>query len=336
MKRFVERFVECFVERFVERFVAIPCVVSFMLVACDGKGGRQIAIEDFHGEFLNASCAYLVRCGAAPDEATCASAFDIFATSADTATLLGDVQAHKTGYDPVLAGACLDLYATLPCGGAGAENDTCQKVFTGELAAGAACVVDSECVTARCTPTESTCVAECCAGTCAPATAAVPIGGACTSNTDVCVAGSACNLDHVCAVPSSTLGAPCATISNCVAPLVCEPTTGCIRPAAPGATCDPLQSYGCLDPLTEYCDPTTRTCTPRGKIADACVVLNATLGLSSCLTDATCDATSQKCVSFGALGASCAATGGVTCLGFLMCDPTSRTCVARPAAMACQ
>jgi hypothetical protein len=158
--------------------------------------------------------------------------------------------------------------------------------------------------------------------------------GDCSSG-QLCPEGTRCG-NGVCAPLIDGPGTSCSTIHDCVAPLVCEGSKGCLPTAPLGAACDPERSFPCDDAEQTYCDPTSRVCTARKATGEACVILNANSIVGACLLYDICDAATSRCVPQGIPGAACSTSDGDLCLAFLVCDAASQTCVSPPAAMTCR
>jgi hypothetical protein len=162
----------------------------------------------------------------------------------------------------------------------------------------------------------------------------IPLNASCPTANDVL---SACVDDSYCAAGPggtatcqpliTTVGAACAGLRQCAAPLYCkhDPMTVsgvCAQPSPPGDACHPSADEGSLscESLVTPCNPSTATC-------DALVPVGGSCGISSvCTSDASCGAgTVRTCVLSPKLGEAC--TPGSSCLLSLTCDPTSNTCV---------
>jgi hypothetical protein len=309
-----------------------------MLVAsCSGQSEHGKPLGDFRAGYMDALCSFAVRCRVAPDEATCRGAYDVIAPNAVLAVAVSEAaRTSRLGYDPAAAAACLETLRDLPCDSRSSPfigEPACGAVFVAKVPLGGPCVIDEECTSGWCYPSDPNVGPQCLLGTCMQQQPDVAIGGSCEGGRN-CVAGALCNSDLVCAVPLDTLGAPCSTNDDCAAPLVCD-TQGCQPQAATGGACTPGRIQPCVDYNGTYCDPTTQVCTKRGEVGDPCVPDDVTGLEQLCPVYSFCDRVTMKCTLPGARGAPCATDVVAPCLGVLQCDVDSQTCLARLAAEAC-
>ncbi len=285
------------------------------LVACGGSG--SVSLQDVGAQATTALCAYDVRCGLFPDQATCMGS-----VVSDLGQIMSDVQAGKIMYDGVAASECLNGLSASSCSLSGAKNvdqQACKDTFKGTAAAGAPCYTGAECVSQNC-DFDTTCVTStmCCAGTCG----VVPIaaGGACTiaAPGSTCAAGTSCRAGANGAVatcqPLIAVGGACVGSGDCVAGADCtQDTLGhgtCQQYPREGQTCDPNNGVPC-DALSDTCDATSHTCVPLTAVGGAC-----TIDGGGCVFYATCDPNTMKCVAKGGAGSPCTQD---SCLGDLTC-----------------
>src|SRR4051794_1985472 len=120
-----------------------------LLVGC-GDNIAAIPYEQYAGARREADCDRMVRCGLFADAAAC-DAYSYVLPDHDLDAAIAD---HRIRYDAVTAQECIDAIATLSCD-AGTEEvrqqpDTCDRIFQGTLASGAACAFDGECGSRHC------------------------------------------------------------------------------------------------------------------------------------------------------------------------------------------
>src|SRR5262249_12092621 len=150
---------------------------------------------------------YYVRCQFAPDQTACAASFDPVTSSSELATVVGDVEAGRIGYDGTAAETCLKAIGDAPCNSTKLSvTDACEHMFTGRVATGGACFFDLQCTSLQCERTDS-CSAECCPGTCMAAPPPVPIGGDCSAG-QKCVESAHCSAG-VCSAAMTGPGTSC-------------------------------------------------------------------------------------------------------------------------------
>jgi hypothetical protein len=305
------------------------------LAGCGGGGSGTIALADLPTRVVDTLCAAEVSCGLYADAASCRAS-----VTSDLGQLGADVAAGKVKYDGAQAGACLDAFAT--AFGSCRLSDprvrqpaSCAQTFVGTVPTGGACLVNEDCVSARCT-FPSCAVGTCCVGACDAAVAAegsVAVGGACMS-TSQCVAGAFCNFDVTAptCVALKPAGQACASSEECVSGTACavngNPATtvgACVKPPARGEPCTGL--FTC-DSGGDFCDPATRTCLARVAVGGAC-----TPNTDDCVLYASCDATTSTCVARGAVGAPCVAAAGSSCLSGLTC--ANGVCATEPPKPVC-
>lgn len=306
------------------------------LAGCDSSGG-PIPFSQFQTAAATAICHLGVLCRGYPDQATCMASEYPQPHLYDT--LGQDIASGKVTYDGTLARTCIDAIngissctrstlATIDL------NPTCNKVFTGTVAAGGDCFFSEECIgEGTCLLASSCSSGQCCVGTCQPPKVIVPMGGDCSTSGQSCATGTVCVSDamsgaRICQKPVAA-GGTCTSSSVCAAGLYCNMSSTCQPLAATGGACDPAMvgSMDC-DNRADHCDSGTSLCTPRLAIGSPCVTTS-----NICVSYAACDATSGTCVQRPLVGAACAANGPSCMAG--NCDQASATCVLKPTGGAC-
>jgi hypothetical protein len=291
-------------------------------------GGGSVPIDELGPRLEEALCGYLVRCGGAPDQATCRAAVDN-RHYAGFQRLIEAVRRRTTKYNSFLADECIEAYAADPC-----EIDTripevCHRMFDGTLSNADSCEVSEECMNnggcLRGCPANM-----CCAAECRGAGPPIPIGQSCSSLASPCSDDAFCNSAGICA-PKPPLGSICEGQGLlCDASYTCEPaspnssTRTCQASSAEGATCDPEWLLPCKR-VDNFCDPATLTCVKRRLPGQPCV------GSFECASWAQC--MNNVCVPKGTVGEACNDGTGPTCLLNLECN--AGTCVL-PVATICE
>jgi hypothetical protein len=121
-------------------------------------------------------------------------------------------------------------------------------------------------------------------------------------------------------------GAPCDDLDACANPMICDvfaTASTCARPAARGATCNPMMTYFPCADTRDYCDATTMKCTQNVAVGQACDGANG----AECIGYARC--TNMVCQALALAGATCTAGMDSTCLGDLEC-PNGTCTLAAP------
>lgn len=276
--------------------VAQAVVASFSTVWCDRAvraallvvaacaGNHPIAAADVDAAYVDAHCAFLVRCGVLPDLATCHRAYlstDFPLEASEVAAAI----AGKIHYDGDKARECIDGYASAACDTTDPTSRTtpvaCDQIVAGTVADSGTCVLARECVSSVCNI--PVCVVDCCAGSCAGSAPPVrgKLGQACTLLP--CESGAYCDGASTTCTALFTAG------TSCIGDFQCAFGLGCAG-AAGSKTCKPLPKLG------EAC--------PDGKCRDTGVVCNAAM----------------TCTKVGLVGAAC--TTAADCSQFYTCDPT--------------
>lgn len=248
-------------------------IAVLVVAACSGGTTHgTIAAGDLEAAFEAAECDYQVRCGFFPDIATCNSAYTGFHFAID-ASVLAEIDAHEVVYDGGAARACIDSYANATCDTTDAAGRitpvACDRVFTGTLGDGDACVNGHECLSQNCFI--PICTVECCAGTCMGGEKPVraKLGEACS--TLPCTEGSFCDFSSMTCTALYVQG------TACVASFQCAFGVGC---AGSPKQCQPLPKLGeaCPDNL----------CRDDGQICSAGTCARIGLPGDACATDADC------------------------------------------------
>jgi hypothetical protein len=290
---------------------------SLVAVATCGGGG-SISLQDLGTQAKAAVCAYEVRCGLFPDQASC-----VGSVVSNLGQLMADVNAGKIAYDGVAASECLNVLSTASCslsGSANVDQHACKDAFKGTAAGGAPCYTGAECISQQCDVVNCMTSTMCCAGTCSAFVVAIAAGGACS----IAAPGSACAAGTSCRAGANGAGATCQALiavggacadsSDCVAGAACKQDTpghGTCQPyPREGQACDPNNGLPC-DALSDTCDATTHTCVPLTAVGGACSVSGG-----GCVRYASCDPNSLKCVAKGGAGGPCTQD---SCLGDLAC-----------------
>ncbi len=299
------------------------------LGACGGGGG-PIPIDQLGPRVEQVLCDYDVRCGSYPDVATC-----LTAVTDTTPQLVADVKSGKTLYDATKAGACLDAFASFGCNKSSMNMTppACDEAFKGTVPVDGACADAQQCASSRCDLTMCVGTAACCMGTCIAAPVTVAEGGACGLDA-TCATGTFCFASGGTSTCKRKGGAGTACVSSvssieCASGLTCVTSPGttaraCGAFALTGEDCQ--RTDGACDAGSDFCDPTTNKCVPRGAPGADCVANNIT----GCLSYARCEPMTLKCVARGALGAPCAQ--GSDCSSG---QCTNAVCVARPTRAIC-
>ncbi len=315
--------------------------LAVLPVAGCGGGGGEVPFSALEPNAVAADCRIKVLCSDFPDQASCVSSQQAQPHYYDT--IAADIASGKVLYDGAKARSCIDaLNAVSSCPG-GFTNVVlemavpCTGIFTGTVAAGGACYFPEECAGGvGCGFTSgASCdsVTQCCAGTCAATPVVVPAGGSCSSG-GACAPGTVCDNSGTCVATRATVGASCAGINSCAAPLYCsQMTQTCQQLPQTGETCapgSPIPSPGeirCQNPL-DTCDVASNVCVPTIGLGGAC---DPSTG--GCVSYAFCDPTTDVCVEEPAVGQRCD-PNGAPCLGG-SCEATTGTCALLATSGAC-
>jgi hypothetical protein len=286
-----------------------------LLSACGGGGAKSVPLGELGKALEEALCDMAIDCGTVADRSECTG-------DLDTRQLEASVKAGKIRYDGALAAKCLDLFST-SCSMPFVDDDSCDAVFKGTLAVGAACLSNSECASARCDLSACDPDAACCRGACLEARPTIPVGGKCAFSDAACAKGAYCDYvtpsaDSVCKlIESKREGEACDGARSCALGLFCkEDTKVCARPPKRGEACEPDQ-YNCPY-ASDYCDTETLVCTPKKAVGQPCQ------GFLDCVSSAECS-DAKVCVARGKEGEACATVScasGLDCQGDVCVKPT--------------
>jgi hypothetical protein len=283
-------------------------VILVALAAC--SGASSVPVGAFPTRAQQAYCSFAVRCQTYATEADCEADNP---TGSVASRAISEVNAGHVKYDADAAGKCLDEYAGLSCDAflTGPLELIqlllqCDKVFTGTVADGGACIVNEDCVSQACNQTG------CATGTCGATTVYVPDGGDCS-------AGGQCVLGDVCVTSGTSMTCQKPTIvadgqacdprmDLCVAGEVC--VGRCEKLAGTGEDCSLLPCTS-----TDYCDSTTTKCTALPGPGSPCEN-------NTCVPYGYCD-TTGTCAARAGVGESCASA---QCQSNLNCDLPAQTC----------
>jgi hypothetical protein len=260
---------------------------------------EPVALGELSAELQGSLCDWAVRCAHAPDRATCERLID--PKGYDVRRAQDAAAAGRIAYDADAAGACVAATAGAHCLATPFSDASCDRMFVGQLAAGAACSSDYECAGgARCT--EPSCDAQCCVGSCGPPPSGQQTppelaaeGETCVTHTD-CELGTYCERDQRCTRTPDQEGAHC--LYGCArGDLYCDvDSETCKAWAGAGDACDPegVTAPPC-DPAWSFCDG---VCRARPGAGDAC---DDTVRM--CIASTWCDG--ATCQARGAPGATC-------------------------------
>jgi hypothetical protein len=264
-----------------------------------GQGGSagSIALADFGAAFDAAYCAPLVPCGVYTSLAACEAAIH-FGGTTQIVTASTDVQAGTITYDAAAAGACIaalptDCTAiepfvdtTMPLSPLNllAVTPACAGVFTGRLAAGAACQLSWECPPSAgsCSNAGASCAGTaCCVGICMDGAIPPPYPLGTNCEIAYCLLPGFCGSSMTCAVlpgeGESCSGDLCGRLDDyCQRPASGGTTGICTKRIPIGQTC-PMPSIGQNDPcvLDGGCEPdpanlSTYVCTGQTTLGSPC------------------------------------------------------------------
>jgi len=272
------------------RNFVIASVVLF--AAC---GTDSVSLDDYPAAVRDAACRHLVACGVVEDLATCRKiniGVNIHVSASDRAA----IDMGKTRYDGENAQACLDAIAARSCDVTSQSNraipDACREIVSGTQHEGAACALDTECISLACDV--PACTMACCTGTCARDTAPArdaKLGGSC--ETASCDASLFCDDATTTCVALLPADAFCVSPDECAFGLDCVFIGICAALPAPGDAC----TGACRDEGTT-CSAASRTCVEVALGGEACTTS------ADCSVVYRCDAT-KHCSAGPALGATC-------------------------------
>lgn len=234
-------------------FLLVP-----LLVACSESEG--LPPENYPDVLIDARCAFLVRCGLFTDVPACVRFQEYFRV--DDPNVSAAVEAGHVVYDEAAAAACVTAFKTGACDAM--VSEACSDVFRGQMANGAACAIDAECISGRCNV--SSCMEACCAGSCVEAY--VPaIGQQCAG---ICEDGAYCGAFDMLCHAQVPAGEPCNDPAACGVGYECA---GYYQPS--GGVCTALPKLG--ESCETRCSPagvvcaTGGMCAPAGLTGDQCM-----------------------------------------------------------------
>ena len=313
-----------------------------LFVACGGDSDADLTVDQFMSEYLHVICDSFVNCGVLPDRDSCHSNL----LGAAFSTLRADVLAKRVDFDGKRAGACLAAatdslhqcdFALDPNGN---QVATCEAVFTGDVAPGAACYFDDQCQAGSVCDQSSSgaCDSACCAGVCKKVVSDIALGQACTAD-DTCVSGSYCLVIKgvgTCTQRIASRGTACTGGASCEPPLICAPdyrrgkptfSSFCLQPGETGADCSEGAGTFCND-LRDRCDPVSQTCQRLPAVGAPCVP-GPNILTGACAWEAQCDPLTNTCKLLGNNGDPCDSSGSAAsdgCLLTLGCSSATETC----------
>lgn len=304
--------------------LALTVVTS--LVACgdddSGNGGPYVGVDEIAAAYKQASCTYLVRCGAFPDQASCVDAAigDGFFVDAN---VIAAIHEGTISYNGNALAACFEAVAMRECDRTSISYRSvplvCSTYAHGTLPAGAECVLDQECISQQCAKesSELTCTHGTCIGDTAPTTSRLSIGSTC-SGLDQCVTTAYCSTETSMCTKLAVAGAACSNSDECDYGLACLGQTGARTCRAAPTEGQPCPDNACRDEGL-YCDA-AGTCTRWSLPPAAC---SSTL---ACSPYYPCDFNTGTCKRGPGLGEPCSSANRCFSAG-TFCDTTTFTCV---------
>jgi hypothetical protein len=302
-----------------------------------GSGGSSV-YDDFAAKAKAATCGNAVECHRSETEAEC------IATSGGPEDVTAYLANGTVIYNPDNAAACIAALGTvngcsygellpLLANGGDSIKELCASVFEGTVADGGNCTSYVQCVSHACEPVDPACADACCPGKCVmgmPVPALAKIGESCVMAP--CESSAYCQTDPntgastTCAALLAA-GAACTDLGACAAPNLCnvDLMTGmgtCKKAPATGETCDPMGIFSC-DRMDDFCDMTTKKCTPLGLVGATCADTN------DCVRYAHCDMGTMKCAKDFGEGQACDPMNN-DCLGNLQCLSTGKCSFGTP------
>jgi hypothetical protein len=284
---------------------------SILLVAavlgCGGGGG--VSVGDLPDSIDDNRCDRLVACQGVQDRETCEAATQFDAEG--YGSIEAGVKDGTIKYDSGAAADCADSFGDKNCNFTGFHfDDPCEKVFTGTVATGGACVIDLQCANGGDCVYAGGCDPEtmCCTGTCMGGvmTMESAIGGPCDDELHFCGTNAFCKQGTgagpgTCTALIAMEGAACDQIDACSNPMYCNLNlqTGagtCKKAPGSNAACSRMDLLPCSD-ARDYCDATTMTCTRDVAVGGTCGPTVQCVEYASCINGA--------CVADLPLGATC-------------------------------
>jgi hypothetical protein len=266
-----------------------------------------------------AMCSFVVRCQAAPvDMPTCQAAMTLQAGGFNSLeSLFAAAKAGKTKMDAIKVRQCITNIGSLACENTIASvqvESGCFEAFTGQVAAGSACIAEGECAPGNRCVQNSESVTSSCAGVC---TALAK--GECADARD-CQGGQMCD-GNVCTATASpgAVNQACGTGGTCQVGLRCAAGACQVLPNANEA-CQPGTACAAPNLVCVASDTQTATCVPSKAMGEPCTQPFECGGLLSTLV---CDVGgTAKCVERPSSGPCVAGA----------CNPTATFCDRKEAA----
>jgi hypothetical protein len=293
------------------RSIAVSIIIA---IGCgtEEPAGPSLAFEELRAEEIRSLCSYFVRCGLAPDEATCPG---LIRLPVDDPSLKTAIDAGKVRYDGAAALACQEAMAARSCDVTTPEGrfpEICNQVFAGLTPEGGSCAFDAECSSGSCI--EPGCPpGECCPGVC-DAGERGPLGAPCISDLN-CEAETFCGYTSRTCEALGALGAPCRQDAHC------GYGSGCVgKTDLMDGTCQAMVLLGqsCTDDncaeIGAYCNAEL-TCAPIGLDGDACTTDLECSQFAPCGDENTCEILPQ-------VGATCT----TRCAATAFCDEELGVC----------
>lgn len=293
-------------------------VAMALLAACgdDDSGSGPLTADKLPGALINTICSAYVRCGLISDANTCRSLLGReFEIDAD---VLAAIDNGSVVFNESEARLCLAGFGgTCEGNRINDENDHCDLVFEGTVAAGGACGISEQCVSGQCSI--PSCPDACCYGTCV-GDAPPPrprIGEAC--GTYPCI-DSFCDSTTLICTARKGIGAPCESENECAQGTctgVCTTLPGPGEPCVQRDALTECNSIGLYCGVDNECVPyaldgetcgQTTICSPAYRCVGSICELQPTLGdscTSNCIDGSWCDPSTQRCAAPQPDGAQC-------------------------------
>jgi Dickkopf N-terminal cysteine-rich region len=220
-----------------------------------------------------AFCGFAVRCGLAPDLASCEEEPEFRQSLAEIDAL---IESGRVRYDKVQAGLCFQRLASAACVVDGLdvpELAVCEAALQGTVGPGDVCELTAECAgPAPCDRSACSGVLACCAGVCGKARPRRS-SGPCEQDSD-------CTRDRYCAQPSNSPSGTCQLRvpagQACLASGSCQYGSSCFYDDNFRHLCSrhPSQGEKCnndvCNSLSDWCDSADDRCKPRVSVGQPC------------------------------------------------------------------